>query len=378
MGIQIVSILLVILTAVYVMLVLYMRKGWSRLPIFHKATDTHPQTAVSILVAARNEASNIGTLLDSLLAQEYPRELFEIIVIDDHSTDETSSLVASYAPRGVRLITLNEAEPLNSYKKKAISEGIQIATGELIVTTDADCRMGQQWLSTVVAYYEKHKLYMVSSPVVYSNEQNLFEEVQTLEFLYLIGLGAAGIGNQHPATCNGANLAYRRDVFHEMGGFTGIDDLASGDDELLLHKIAEKYPTRIGFCKSIDATVHTDAKPTLSAFISQRRRWASKSTKYRDKAIVALGVSIWLFNACLLAMGIIAIIQPGYIGLFLGAMAVKFLVEIFFLSPVTTFAGRRSLLKYLPILTFIHVLYMVYIGIAGNAGKYDWKGRRVK
>lgn len=378
MDIQLVSILLAVFTAVYAVLVLYMRIGWDNLPTFRQTTKTRPRTSVSILVAARNEAANIGLLLDSLLAQEYPRELIEIIVIDDHSTDETSAVVSSYAAQGVRLIILNEAKPLNSYKKKAISEGINIATGELIVTTDADCRMASQWLPTIVSYYEQKELYMLSSPVVYSNEQNAFEEMQTLEFLFLIGLGASGIGNKRPATCNGANLAYRRDVFHEMGGFAGIDDLASGDDELLLHKIAEKYPERIGFCKSTDAIVYTDAKPTVRSFISQRRRWASKSTKYRNKAIVALGVCIWLFNTCLLIGGLYAVFNPIFLYPFVGAMVVKLLVEIFFLYPVVTFASRRKLLFYLPILTFIHVIYMVYIGIAGNWGKYDWKGRNVK
>lgn len=377
MGIQLVSILLAVLATVYVALVAYMRIGWRRLPLWHAPAGFVPRTRVSVLIAARNEAPNIGTLLDALLAQAYPSELLEIIVIDDHSTDGTAAVVERYAPR-VKLLVLNESEPLNSYKKKAIAEGIAMATGELVVTTDADCRMGPHWLATVVAYYERHQLCMVSSPVLYSDEKNAFEETQTLEFLYLIGLGAAGIGNGHPSTCNGANLAYRRDVFYEMGGFAGIDDLASGDDELLLHKVAEKYADRIGFCKSTEAVVYTDAKPTLRELLSQRRRWASKSTKYKDKSVVALGVSIWLFNALLLIAGVLAVFLPEYAGVFVGALAAKFAVELVFLYPLTAFAGRRRLLAYLPVLTIVHVLYMVYIGIAGNWGKYDWKGRQVK
>src|SRR5690606_28290716 len=247
------------------------------------------------LIAARNEEANIGRTLLDILAQQFPRELLEIIVIDDHSTDGTSAVVGSFSAQGVRLLKLNESKPLNSYKKKAITEGIAIATGDIIVTTDADCRMGPKWLATVVGYMEANQYALVSSPVVYSEERSFFEELQTLEFLYLIGLGAAGIGNGNPTTCNGANLAYRRDVFFEMGGFKGIDNLASGDDELFLHKVAEKYAHKIGFCKSRDAVVFTDAKPDLASFISQRKRWASKSTKYKDKKVVALGVAIWLF-----------------------------------------------------------------------------------
>lgn len=378
MDIQLVSFILAILTTLYVALVIYMRMGWGRLPAWKKPHGFNPRTPVSILVAARNEAHNIGTLIEALLAQEYPRELLEIIIIDDHSTDGTSAVVRGYAAQGVQLLVLNESEPLNSYKKKAISEGIARATGELVVTTDADCRMGRQWLATIVAFYEQRELYMVSSPVVYSDEKNAFEEAQTLEFLYLIGLGAAGIGNRHPATCNGANLAYRRDIFYEMGGFAGIDDLASGDDELLLHKVAAHYADRVGFCKSTEAVVYTDAKPTLRELLSQRRRWASKSIKYKDKAIVVLGVSIWLFNAVLLATGVLSLFYPGYAFVLATALTSKFLVELFFLYPLVRFARRPALLAYLPVLTLVHVVYMVYIGLAGNWGKYEWKDRRVR
>src|SRR5690606_13528680 len=198
------------------------------------------------------EAANIGRTLSDILAQDFPKELLEIIVVDDHSTDETSAVVQSFASEGVTLLTLNESEPLNSYKKKAIATAISEASGHLIITTDADCRMEANWLATVVTCVEQHDYFLLSAPVVYSQQRSFFEELQTLEFLYLIGLGAAGIGNRYPATCNGANLIYRRDVFYEMGGFSGIDHLASGDDELFLHKVAAKYPDKIGFCKSRD------------------------------------------------------------------------------------------------------------------------------
>lgn len=332
------------------------------------------------MIAARNEAANIRRTLLDILAQDYPTELLEVIVVDDHSTDGTSAIVSSFAGQGVRLVRLDESEPLNSYKKKAISVAIGMATGDFIVTTDADCRMDKGWLTTVIAYAEEKGHVLVSSPVVYSEQKGFFEELQTLEFLYLIGLGAAGIGNGHPSTCNGANLAYRRNVFHELGGFNGIDHLASGDDELFLHKVAGKYPDKIGFCKSRQAIVYTDAKRSLRGFINQRRRWASKSTHYKNKGIVALGVAIWIFNLLLLLTALAApFFEMGdyRVGVLLAAITSKLAVEAFFLYPLCQFAKRRDLLAYLPVLTILHIVYMVYIGIAGNMGKYQWKGRRV-
>ena len=127
-----------------------------------------------------------------------------------------------------------------------------------MVATDADCRMGSKWLSSIVAYYEQDGVVMISSPVTYHQERSLFERMQTLEFGYLIGIGAAFIGNRRASTCNGANLAYRKDVFYEVGGFKGIDDLASGDDELLLQKVAVVYPGKIGFLKLVRCScIHT-------------------------------------------------------------------------------------------------------------------------
>lgn len=371
------DIFLVTMTVVYVILVFYMLRGWMQIPYF-KPQQTTVHTPISVLIAARNEEDNIARTLNCIVNQDFPKELLQIIVVDDHSTDNTAAIVASYASRGVTLLQLNEGDKLNSYKKLAISRAIAQASGEIIVTTDADCRMGTNWLRTVVSYFEETEAYMVSSPVAYSEEKSYFERLQTLEFLYLIGLGAAGIGNKNPTTCNGANLAYRRDLFYEMGGFNGIDNLASGDDELFLHKVAEKYAEKIGFCKSKDAIVYTDAKATLSGFISQRRRWASKSTKYRDKRVVWLGVSIWLFNLSLIAGLMQFIIDlPNVNVLFLVAFVMKVLAELAFIYPLCGLVNRHALLVNLFPLSFIHAVYLVYIGVAGNVGKYDWKGRRV-
>lgn len=377
MVIQILNYLLIIFACVYAILVLWMRRGWLMLQTPRNLPI--PTKTVSVIIAARNEELNIRRTIESILGQNFPIELLELIIIDDHSDDNTSTIVREYAEKGVKLIQLNENGRLNSYKKLAISRAIDCCKGEIIITTDADCRMGSNWLCTVMGTFEREDAYLQSSPVIYSEERSFFERLQTLEFLYLIGLGAAGIGNRKPTTCNGANLAYRKDIFKQMGGFKGIDELASGDDELLLHKVAERYPERITFCKSAEAVVYTDAKPNLKSFISQRRRWASKSTKYKNKGVIALGISIWFFNLLLLIASILGLLGVKLVGLAaIFALLLKMLVESFFIQPMTSFAKRNELLMYLPILSLAHIVYLVYIGILGNVGKYDWKGRQVK
>ncbi len=366
-----------LLTALYAAVLIYLIRGWRRLKP-PRASTNEPTTRVTILIAARNEEAGIHLTIEDILAQDYPKHLTEIIIVDDHSTDRTADIIRSYAPQGVKLHQLQAGTALNSYKKKAISEAIAMSSGELMVATDADCRMGTEWLRSIVSYYETENLVMVSSPVTYFQEKSLFELLQTLEFSYLIGIGAAFIGNGRASNCNGANFAYRKDVFMEVGGFAGIDDVASGDDELLLQKVAKVYPGRIGFLKSSNAIVYTHAKPTLKEFLQQRRRWASKSTKYKDKRVVALAVGIWLFNLSLLVNAAMSFVDGVFLKIFLAQFVVKYLLELAYLLPITAFWKRPGLSALLILLSPIHILYFVYVGIMGNSRKYAWKGRMVR
>jgi cellulose synthase/poly-beta-1,6-N-acetylglucosamine synthase-like glycosyltransferase len=366
-----------LLTGLYLLVLIYLIKGWAALkrPAITKAALT---TKVTLLIAARNEEARINYTIDDILAQDYPKHLTEIIIVDDHSTDRTADIIRSYADRGVKLLQLNEDKALNSYKKKAIGRAIDLSSGDLMVATDADCRMGKQWLSSVVSYFETSGSVMISSPVAYFEERTLFEYMQTLEFAYLIGIGAAFIGNGRASTCNGANLAYRKDVFYEVGGFTGIDELASGDDELLLQKVAVLYPGKIGFLKLREAIVYTHAKHTLKEFLQQRRRWASKSTKYKDKKIVALAVGIWLFNLSLLINAGLGFYNIYFFKLFALQFLLKYLFELAFLLPITAFFKRMGLVSLLVFVIPLHIIYLVYIGLMGNARKYTWKDRVVR
>ena len=366
-----------LLTGLYLLVLVYLIKGWSNLKR-PKPARIAPLTKVTVLMAARNEEERITYTIDDILAQDYPQYLTEIIIVDDHSTDRTAEIIRSYADRGVKLLQLNEDKPLNSYKKKAIAMAISLSNGSLMVATDADCRMGTKWLSSIVSYFETTNSVMISSPVTYFEERNLFEYMQTLEFAYLIGIGAAFIGNGRASTCNGANLAYRKDVFYEVGGFKGIDDLASGDDELLLQKVAERYPGRIGFLKSQEAIVYTHAKHTLNELLQQRRRWASKSTKYKDKKVVALAVGIWLFNVSLLVNGLLSFYDIYFLKVFAIQFLLKYLFEVAFLLPITGFFKRAKLVGLLLLLSPLHIIYFVYIGLLGNTRKYVWKGRVVR
>jgi cellulose synthase/poly-beta-1,6-N-acetylglucosamine synthase-like glycosyltransferase len=371
------SIICSVLTVAYLLLVSYFAKGWANLKSPKVKSDGFT-TKVTVMIAARNEEERIHYTIEDILAQDYSKDLTEIIIVDDHSTDRTAEIIRSYADQGVKLMQLNESQTLNSYKKKAIAKAIAISTGDLMVATDADCRMGTKWLSSIVGYYETEHPVMISAPVTYFEERSLFELLQTLEFGYLIGIGAGFLGNKRASTCNGANLAYRKDIFYEVGGFTGIDDLASGDDELLLQKVAERYPSRIAFLKLRETIVYTHAKHTLQEFLQQRRRWASKSTKYKDKKVVAFVVAIWLFNVSLLLNAGLSLYDSVFFKIFLIQSAFKYVFELVFLYPIMHFFKRPQLVLLLIVIAPIHIVYFVYVGLLGNTKKYVWKGREVK
>ncbi len=355
--------------------------GWSRIPIF-KNLQIQPSLKVSVLIAARNEEDTIPLCLQDLLTQTYPKHLLEIIVIDDHSTDLTVARVLAFQNKQIKLIQLNEPNALNSYKKKAISTAIGEATGDFIITTDADCRMGTEWVNTLVSCYQSGGYKMVSAPVGFIDNGRIFQKFQSMEFANLIGLGAAAIGNGFPFTCNGANLGYSKATFFELGGFKGIDDLASGDDELLLHKVAFHHPKSIGFVKSSKAIVYTHAKEDIRDFLKQRKRWASKSVKYTNKRMIIISVTAFFFNVFIAINILLSIFFPVFRVLLILQIALKIILELFLMIPVLKFMNQLRFLNrvipLLPIYFFLYTTYMVYIGLSGNSGKYEWKGRIVR
>ena len=379
-----ISIFLLIL---YTALLLYYRKGWRQIPAYvPKKLDENELPFISIIIAARNEEKNIGACIQSILNQTYPQHKFEIIVTDDHSADNTVSIVESFEKDNIILLHLSdfiENQELNSYKKKSIDTALKFAKGELIVTTDADCIAGEKWIETLASFYKEKSPVFVALPVTFAPigeglGVRLFEIFQSLDFMTLQGITGASVFKKVHAMCNGANLAYQKEVFFEVGGFEGIDQIASGDDMLLMHKIQTQYPNEIMFLKSKDVIVTTRAAGSLKEFMNQRIRWASKADIYTDKKITAVLLLVYLLNAWLLIVGLSSFFYLNMFYLFLAAIVVKTIVELLFLFPVAAFFGKqKQLWWFLPAQPF-HIFYTVIAGWLGKFGSYQWKGRRVK
>ena len=362
------------LLIIYSILILFYRAGWFELKSF-SPTDHEPSIKISVIIPARNEEENIGKLLSSLEKQTYPPHLFEVIVVDDHSTDNTAAVVNGYS--FVKLIQL-EVDKINSYKKKAIETGIAAASGDLIVTTDADCIVQENWLKTIFSFKERTNAVFIAAPVVLKNESNLLQTFQALDFLVLQGITAASVQKKFHNMCNGANLAYERKAFFEVNGFSGIDNIASGDDMLLMQKIAKRFPEKISYLLSKDVIVTTQAAKTWKEFFSQRIRWASKATNYNDIKIFSTLFLVYFFNCALLALFISGFwMHFLWLGL-ISILILKTIIELIFIYPVAKFYNKQNLIKWFPFFQPMHIVYTVIAGWLGVFGSFEWKGRRVK
>ncbi len=363
----------ILLFLLYSLLIIYYWRAWISIPVYHPGKPA--PVPVSVIIPARNEEQNIGSLLSALEKQNYPAHLFEVIVVDDHSTDQTAAVVQQY--KQARLIRL-QAEDINSYKKKAIETGIAASSGRLIVTTDADCIPSPGWLSTIVSFSLERGAVFVAAPVVYTNDQSLLQIFQALDFMTLQGITGAAVYKKALSMCNGANLVYEKEAFDKAGGFAGIDNIASGDDMLLMHKIWQQYPQQVHYLKAAEAIVQTQPMKTWKQFFNQRIRWASKAGKYADRRITAVLLLVYLFNLSFLGLFIAGFQQPVYWWYLLAGVVAKTIAELPFLYSVASFFNKRSLLSYFLFFQPLHILYTILSGLFGQFGKYEWKGRKVK
>ncbi|HEX3766857.1 MAG TPA: glycosyltransferase [Puia sp.] len=368
-----------ILLLVYALLIFYYHRSWDRIPqpseLFN---DTIPSVKVSVIIPARNEATGIGKCLDSLLAQSYPKECMEVVVVNDFSTDNTATLVAEH-PLTSKLINLSDYVSgfINSYKKKAIETGISHSSGELIICTDADCTMGKDWIRTLANAYQKDDLRFIAAPVKIISNGTWLSVFQILDFISLQGITGAAVYEKLYPMCNGANLAYTRNAYLAVDGFLDINHIASGDDMLLMKKIQSKFPDQIHYLKDPAAIVNTLPAENTRAFFSQRIRWASKVSHYNHPATFITLALVYLVNTSLLLLFIMCFFY-GHWRWLLILVAFKTISEYFFVSKVAGFFQQQSLMKYFPLCQPFHILYTVIAGGFGSFGKYEWKNRKVK
>lgn len=376
------TIIALLFSTAYVVLMLLYREGWRRQPYFKPDDDFIPATTITVVIPARNEAERIGACITAVLSQQYPRYLMEVIVVDDHSTDGTWDIMAAFKDERVKAIRLADyikpGDNVTAYKKRAIDTAIGLSGGALIVTTDADCIMGGKWLYNIAAIYQEQQPVLVIGPVAFITRNLIVEQFQSIDFMSMQGITAAAHQLKMGNMCNGANLAYSKKAYYDVGGYAGIDHLASGDDYLLMMKLQKKIPGQVSYLKNEEATVWTMPQPDWGSFLQQRIRWASKSGKYDDKKLTGILLFVYCYNLLLFGTLIVGLFNMAVFSLFAAMLAVKIVTELYYLWPVARFFRKRKELNLFPFLQLLHIAYIVLAGFLGFAGIYKWKGRTVK
>jgi cellulose synthase/poly-beta-1,6-N-acetylglucosamine synthase-like glycosyltransferase len=337
-----------------------------------------PDEFVSVIIPFRNESANILISLNSLASQNYPKEKYEVIYVNDSSTDDSyEKILNAVKPNNFKVISISDFLLNKAFKKKAIGYGIENSRGEIIVTTDADCVHNQNWLTQLLSRFDK-KTGFISGPVSFKPQLKTFSKIQSLEFtgLVLSGAGLIGIGN--PTICNGANLAFRKSVFYELKGYKDQMKLSSGEDELLMQRIAAETDYSVKFCWAKDAVVFTQPNKNIYDFFQQRKRWASKGLFYKNKFLILQLIFIYLFYLSISAQIILSIFfSKLFLICLLLCLISKFVLEYKIISKGIGILFKRDLMKYFLISEIFQIFYLTVAGISGLFGNFKWKERKL-
>jgi len=337
----------------------------------------HPR--VSVIIAVRNEAANISALIDDLSEQTYPTHLTELIIIDDGSSDGTRELIQEKAVCS-ELKIINQPLELppdfsGSHKKLALGQAVKVSTGEVLLFTDGDCRIGPDWIAIHVPLFEGSATHFISGPVQLTDDGYLFTKLQNLELAGLIGAGGAGMALGFPNMSNGANMGVRRSVFDAIEGFRGYEKIHSGDDQFLMLKINRDHPGTVKFNFDSRSTVFTQAAPTAGNFVQQRLRWAGKWKHYPDYKVISLALFIFGYYLITLVGLVMAFFGLFPWLLFGKLMLIKIFIDFFFIQSVLGFWRKTVNPIHFMIMEIVYPFYSVIFGLASNWSNYTWKGR---
>ncbi len=340
----------------YLLLLIVITWGWYSLKYF-TGQEISDQISLSVVVAVRNEEENISLLLKDLISQNYPDDLYEIIIVDDHSEDKTDEIVNQVISNFSDFqITLIKAKGIG--KKAALAEGTASAKSELIVTTDGDCTMGSEWLNTIANYYSQFKPALIIAPVVYQNEKGILQKLFSLDFVSLVASGAGSAGAGLPFMGNGANLAFSKQAWEKANEPKKNKEFVSGDDVFLIHRITRIYGSKaIRFLKSSSAIVRTNPPDSFREFFQQRIRWASKAKGYKSPWAIFVSVLVLAVNF-LIALTFLAGFFKAWFFIVYGMFVVlKLLIDLPLLVEFAGFVNKRKLLGLAFPLALIYPLY---------------------
>jgi len=345
-----------------------------------RETRTENQPFVSIVIPVRNEKDHIENILQDVTHQTYPVDSYEIIIVDDESSDITPNLVQAFSQcyPNVKLVSSQKGSPHLKNKKRALDVGIRVSKGEIVLVTDADCRVTSRWVETMISYFAPEVGLVIGYSQVNSNER-LNQQIEALDFLMLSAAARSTAQFGVPFACTGQNLAYRRAGFDEVDGFSTFADALGGDDNFLLQSVRKKTSWEIVSALDPNSFTRTSPCKTRSEFVSQRIRWASDALYFKEANPLFFFaiVTTFLANLFPVASAIGLIFGLGSLSSLTNGLTIKFLAEGFMMAKATSLFKCRDLRKAFVPWFLLQMPYVIYIGLTTLAGKtVTWGGRQ--
>ncbi len=356
--------------SIYFIFLIFLILGWQEATA-SSGDASNANELVSVVVAVRNEADTLPDLIRTLARQTYSVNRFEIILIDDHSTDQTARVISTLQHT---YSTMSFVTRLSSGtgKKSALTDGIQLAKGSIILTTDADCLLPETWIQRMVNSFRSNTN-MVVGMVKIEAGSAFFGTLQFLEFASVMGSGISFLSWRLPIMCNGASLAFRKDVFINLHGYEGNSHIQSGDDEFLMRKIESKHPGTIEFLSHQDCVVRTHPQKSMGDFFQQRLRWAGKwksNDSLLTRAVAVLVLITQIF--WLIALSWVATSWNVELA---ALIFIKILLEAFFLSRICKHLNEDFPKRAFFLLQVLYPVYVICIGLLSQFKRSRWKDR---
>lgn len=355
----------------YAVLILILTRSWQK--SYPQNSIPVPGEFISVVVPCRNEENNILSTLTDLENQTYPKDSFEVIVVNDHSDDKTRSEIEknkSQFSMDLRCIDLTG----ESGKKAAITKGINQAVANTIVVTDADCRRKKEWLETLVSSHVLAKSDLSFGLVTFSDNSGFLSKLLGLEQASLIGSSVALWKLGAPVMGNGANMIFSKEKFQLVDAYEGNEHIPSGDDEFLLSKFRLSN-FRIGYVTSREAAIETSPPKSFKELINQRIRWAGKWRSSKNAALKVIATLVFLMQLAFLLMFVPIILEKAGLAYFLLGILVKVILDLIFLKNISGRFAKRVRLWPFILLEIVYPFYILFFAGISNFKGYSWKGR---
>ncbi|MFT4780437.1 MAG: biofilm PGA synthesis N-glycosyltransferase PgaC [Psychroserpens sp.] len=363
-----------IITLLYLLLIGSFIYGFDKVPSF-QLEDITAKTKFSIIIPFRNEADHLPLLLASISKLNYPKALYEIILVDDDSEDNSLEIIKSSKLQKFDISVVKNNRLTHSPKKDAITTAISHSKYDWIVTTDADCSLPKYWLDTYDHYIQNHKPKLLIAPVTFTTIASFFDRFQLLDILSLQGVTIGGFGVNLPFMCNGANMAYQKAVFSDVKGFEGNSHIASGDDIFLLEKILKANKNAVHYIKSKDIVVSTNPESNFKSLKSQRVRWASKTSNYNNGFSKLTALVVLFMNALLVCLPLLCFSGIISVKVFLYTCVIKFLIDFLLIFKTARFFDQGQFLSSYFLSCLLYPFFSVYVAFISIFKGYKWKGR---